>query len=77
MVKLGMLMVGVDLVLVFCYCDEYKLVLGEECGEFNVLLVNEWLVSVFELQLVVIVSGELWYFFGYCIEVIVLLGALV
>ncbi len=43
MAKLGMPMVGVDPALVLCYRDEYKLALGEERGEFNVLLANEWL----------------------------------
>lgn len=70
-------MVGVDLVLVLCYCDEYKLVLGEQCGDFYVLLVNEWLVQEINVRLFVEVSGELWYFFGYCMEVMVLFGVFV
>ncbi|MFP1527578.1 hypothetical protein ACLB1R_08350 [Escherichia coli] len=41
-------MVGVDPALVLCYRDEYKLALGEERGEFNVLLANEWLASALE-----------------------------
>lgn len=69
MAKLGMPMVGVDPALVLCYRDEYKLALGEERGEFNVLLANEWLASALESQPVATVSGESWYFFGHCTEV--------
>lgn len=43
MAKLGMPMVGVDPALVLCYRDEYKLTLGEERGDFQVLLaMNGW-----------------------------------
>ncbi len=73
--KLGMPMVGVDPALVLCYRDEYKLALGEERGEFNVLLANEWLASALDSQPVATVSGESWYFFGHCTEVTALPGA--
>lgn len=75
MAKLGMPMVGVDPALVLCYRDEYKLALGEERGEFNVLLANEWLASALESQPVATVSGESWYFFGHRTEVTALPGA--
>ncbi len=75
MAKLGMPMVGVDPALVLCYRDEYKLALGEERGEFNVLLANEWLASALDSQPVATVSGESWYFFGHCTEVTALPGA--
>ena len=52
-----------------------KLALGEERGEFNVLLANEWLASALESQPVATVSGESWYFFGHCTEVTALPGA--
>jgi Fe-S oxidoreductase len=39
-------MVGVDPSLVLCYRDEYKKALGETRGDFNVLLVHEWLQSI-------------------------------
>ncbi len=68
-------MVGVDPALVLCYRDEYKLALGEERGEFNVLLANEWLASALDSQPVATVSGESWYFFGHCTEVTALPGA--
>ncbi|WP_068546318.1 FAD-binding and (Fe-S)-binding domain-containing protein [Thalassotalea crassostreae] len=38
-------MVGVDASLVLCYRDEYKQVLGEQRGDFNVQLAHEWLLS--------------------------------
>ncbi len=59
---LGMPMVGVDPALVLCYRDEYKLALGEQRGDFHVLLVNEWLAQEINARLSVEVSGEPWYF---------------
>lgn len=55
-------MVGVDPALVLCYRDEYKLTLGEQRGDFHVLLVNEWLAQEINARLSVEVSGEPWYF---------------
>ncbi|ECT2290132.1 hypothetical protein SEEN2570_11297 [Salmonella enterica subsp. enterica serovar Newport str. VA_R100512570] len=72
---LGMPMVGVDPALVLCYRDEYKLALGEQRGDFHVLLVNEWLAQEINARLSVEVSGEPWYFFGHCTEVTALPGA--
>lgn len=43
---LEMPMVGVDPSLVLCYRDEYNKILGETRGDFNVLLVHEWLQSL-------------------------------
>lgn len=68
-------MVGVDPALVLCYRDEYKLVLGEQRGDFHVLLANEWLSKAVETQQSVAVGGEPWYFFGHCTEVTALPGA--
>lgn len=68
-------MVGVDPALVLCYRDEYKLALGEQRGDFHVLLANEWLSKAVEAQQPVAVGGEPWYFFGHCTEVTVLLCA--
>ncbi|QYJ83893.1 D-2-hydroxyglutarate dehydrogenase YdiJ [Shewanella aegiceratis] len=45
---LGMPMVGVDPAMVLCYRDEYKEILAENRGDFNVLLANEWLLKVIE-----------------------------
>lgn len=44
--KLGMPMVGVDASTVLVYRDEYNRVLGDARGEFNVLTVHEWLVTL-------------------------------
>ncbi|UAA40472.1 FAD-binding oxidoreductase [Paraneptunicella aestuarii] len=44
--ELGIPMVGVDPSMVLCYRDEYKKALGERRGEFNVLLVHEWLMQL-------------------------------
>ncbi len=41
--QLGMPLVGVDPALVLCYRDEYKQTLGDKRGDFQVLLVHEWL----------------------------------
>lgn len=68
-------MVGVDPALVLCYRDEYKLVLGEQRGDFHVLLVNEWLSTVLASQQPAAIAGEPWYFFGHCTEVTALPGA--
>ena len=43
---LGMPMVGLDPALVLCYRDEYREALGQQRGAFEVLLANEWLLSV-------------------------------
>ncbi|WP_088328804.1 FAD-binding and (Fe-S)-binding domain-containing protein [Lacimicrobium sp. SS2-24] len=43
---LGIPMVGVDPSLVLCYRDEYSKVLGQERGNFQVLLVHEWLQTI-------------------------------
>lgn len=41
--QLGMPLVGVDPALVLCYRDEYKQTLGDKRGDFQVMLVHEWL----------------------------------
>lgn len=42
--ELGCPLVGVDPSLVLCYRDEYHAVLGEQRGDFNVQLFQEWLI---------------------------------
>ncbi|MEZ2584569.1 D-2-hydroxyglutarate dehydrogenase YdiJ [Kluyvera intermedia] len=66
---LGMPMVGVDPALVLCYRDEYKQVLGDKRGDFNVMLVHEWLPQVLENTQGSQPAGEPWYLFGHCTEV--------
>ena len=42
--ELSLPMVGVDGSLVLCYRDEYKQTLGDERGNFTVMLAHEWLL---------------------------------
>ncbi|WP_246235968.1 D-2-hydroxyglutarate dehydrogenase YdiJ [Acerihabitans arboris] len=44
--RLGLPMVGVDPALVLCYRDEYREILGDRRGDFQVLLVHEWLLAL-------------------------------
>lgn len=45
---LNIKMIGMDASLVLCYRDEYKQILGDKCGDFNVQLAHEWLLKVIE-----------------------------
>lgn len=65
---LGIPMVGVDPALVLCYRDEYRLILGEERGDFHVKLVHEWLINALEERPRQDLHGESWYLFGHCTE---------
>ncbi|HDS9357870.1 TPA: FAD-binding oxidoreductase [Enterobacter chengduensis] len=73
--QLGMPMVGVDPALVLCYRDEYKQTLGEQRGDFHVMLVHEWLTSVLPDSTRADLSGEPWFLFGHCTELTALPGA--
>lgn len=66
--KLGMPMVGVDPALVLCYRDEYREILGDGRGDFQVQLVHEWLGALLTDKAPLHVSGESWYLFGHCTE---------
>jgi len=44
--QLNIPMLGLDASLVLCYRDEYKQILAEKRGRFNVLLAHEWLTSI-------------------------------
>ncbi|CRH29164.1 D-2-hydroxyglutarate dehydrogenase YdiJ [Pantoea ananatis] len=72
--KLGMPMVGIDPATVLCYRDEYHQMLGEARGDFNVLLVHEWLHQALQEREVQVTSGEAWYLFAHCTEVTALPG---
>ncbi|HEH9398925.1 TPA: FAD-binding oxidoreductase [Aeromonas sobria] len=74
---LGIPMVGVDPAMVLCYRDEYAKALGSARGDFQVLLPQEWLLSLPADQLPVSAdkakSGEgsepePWYLFAHCTE---------
>jgi FAD/FMN-containing dehydrogenase/Fe-S oxidoreductase len=64
---LNMPLVGVDPSLVLCYRDEYKKTLGEARGDFNVLLVHEWLQSI-NLPATQDCGQKEYAFFAHCSE---------
>lgn len=66
--QLGMPLVGVDPALVLCYRDEYKEILGESRGSFQVQLVHEWLNTVLINRPELPLGDEPWYLFGHCTE---------
>ncbi|WP_205064747.1 FAD-binding and (Fe-S)-binding domain-containing protein [Pantoea coffeiphila] len=74
--QLDLPMVGVDPALVLCYRDEYRQVLGDKRGDFNVQLVHEWLQNALVDRDIQPVSGEAWYLFGHCTEVTALPGSI-
>lgn len=65
--ELGVPMVGVDPALVLCYRDEYKQVLAEARGNFQVLLVHEWLFELPNQPQQQLVKAP-WYLLGHCTE---------
>ncbi|MGC6377777.1 FAD-binding and (Fe-S)-binding domain-containing protein [Bisgaard Taxon 45] len=75
--KLGIPMVGVDPAIVLSYRDEYKEVLGDARGEFNVLTSQEWLTSQ-QAHLHTLIQHfaetdrtwptQQWYLFSHCTE---------
>lgn len=68
---LGIPMVGVDPSLVLCYRDEYLKALGPARGDFQVLLPQEWLLSLPAEVLPVReahAGAEPWYLFAHCTE---------
>ncbi|MFX6409647.1 hypothetical protein ABTG43_18810, partial [Acinetobacter baumannii] len=73
--QLGMPLVGVDPALVLCYRDEYKQTLGDKRGDFQVLLVHEWLPKALTSDARPDLGGEPWYLFGHCTEVTALPAA--
>ena len=48
--KIGIPLVGVDPSMVLCYRDEYQKVLGDQRGNFEVLLVQEWLAKMIDAE---------------------------
>ncbi|MDM5114460.1 D-2-hydroxyglutarate dehydrogenase YdiJ [Aeromonas salmonicida] len=74
---LGIPMVGVDPSLVLCYRDEYAKALGAARGDFQVLLPQEWLLSLPADSLPLAKptadvdekgEAEPWYLFAHCTE---------
>ena len=72
MAALGIPMVGVDPSLVLCYRDEYVKALGPARGDFQVLLPQEWLLSLPAPQVRAAAKepeqAEPWYLFAHCTE---------
>ncbi|MDR0807109.1 MAG: FAD-binding oxidoreductase [Enterobacteriaceae bacterium] len=66
--KLGIPMVGVDPALVLCYRDEYSQILGEKRGDFQVQLVQEWILANLDRFAPKNNQQETWYLFGHCTE---------
>lgn len=46
--QLQLPMIGLDASLALCYRDEYKQTLGDNRGDFNVMLAHEWLISILD-----------------------------
>ena len=66
--QLDIPMVGIDASLVLCYRDEYKQVLGEARGDFNVQLVHEWLRDVSVSNVDHKDPDDEYFLFGHCTE---------
>jgi len=68
--SLAIPMVGVDASLVLCYRDEYKSVLADKRGDFQVLLSHEWLNGVVKnKQLSITKTKDVTYkLFAHCTE---------
>ncbi|MDF7680807.1 FAD-binding and (Fe-S)-binding domain-containing protein [Enterobacteriaceae bacterium ESL0689] len=66
--QLGIPMVGVDPALVLCYRDEYHQILGDKRGNFEVMLVHEWLSRILPEIPAQNNPGETWYLLGHCTE---------
>lgn len=57
--ELDIPMVGIDGSLVLCYRDEYQKALGNDRGNFEVKLVNEWLIEQPKARLVAAIENRL------------------
>lgn len=66
--QLGLPMVGTDPALVLCYRDEYREILGDKRGDFQVMLSHEWLDSITAERAERASEGESWYLFPHCTE---------
>ncbi|MDF0535450.1 FAD-binding and (Fe-S)-binding domain-containing protein [Shewanella sp. A32] len=66
--SLGIPMVGVDPALVLVYRDEYKVELGKNRGDFQVLLSNEWLLQQLEKLPKLPETSKSYTWFSHCTE---------
>ncbi|PKG38735.1 D-2-hydroxyglutarate dehydrogenase YdiJ [Psychromonas sp. Urea-02u-13] len=67
MSELNIPMVGTDPAMVLCYRDEYKQALGEQRGQFNVQLFQEWLLPRLKGNAKALTDKQ-FYLFGHCTE---------
>ncbi|MEL0629210.1 D-2-hydroxyglutarate dehydrogenase YdiJ [Psychromonas aquatilis] len=67
MAALDIAMIGTDPAMVLCYRDEYKQALGEQRGEFNVQLFQEWLKTRLPGEAKASQGSE-FYLLGHCTE---------
>jgi Fe-S oxidoreductase len=61
-------MLGTDPAMVLCYRDEYKQALGEQRGNFNVQLFQEWLLPRLKGEAKV-ATNQQFFLFGHCTEI--------
>ncbi|PJC87788.1 hypothetical protein CSW98_01280 [Vibrio sp. HA2012] len=67
--ELNIPMVGVDPAMVLCYRDEYTEILGARRGQFDVLMVHEWMLDKLDTFKIKGPSSEPpWYLFAHCTE---------
>jgi FAD/FMN-containing dehydrogenase/Fe-S oxidoreductase len=67
--ELNIPMVGVDPAMVLCYRDEYTEILGDKRGDFDVLMVHEWMLPRLDSFKVSGPSDQPpWYLFAHCTE---------
>tara|TARA_R110001583_G_scaffold17005_1_gene69284 strand:- start:7931 stop:10987 length:3057 start_codon:yes stop_codon:yes gene_type:complete len=65
--ELNIPMVGTDPAMVLCYRDEYNQALGNNRGDFNVQLFQEWLLPRLKGETKTLTEKQL-YLFGHCTE---------
>lgn len=67
--QLNIPLVGVDPAMVLCYRDEYAELLGEQRGDFKVLMVHEWLLPRLDQFTAKSAQDNApWYLFAHCTE---------
>jgi FAD/FMN-containing dehydrogenase/Fe-S oxidoreductase len=66
--SLGLPMVGVDPAMVLCYRDEYKKILGAARGDFEVMLVQEFLLKNISLLNAKIQKDGEYYLLAHCTQ---------
>lgn len=56
--------------LVLCYRDEYKEILAENRGDFEVKLAHEWLLTILaeRQEKPTLIDNQPWYLFAHCTE---------